>query len=187
MRGLPGMTVVVPADAPSTHSATLALAGFDGPAYLRLVRESLPTVTDGSFVLGRATEVRAGGDLTIVAVGALVARALEVGLELHRVGVEARVLDFASMKPFDEKALLKAARETGAILTMEEQSVVTGLGTIVAATTSGAHPVPVRSLGVPDVFEEGGDPATRLDRHGLSKARAMEEAWELLRLRGKVQ
>ena len=187
MRGLPGMTVVVPADAPTTRAATFAVTEFDGPAYVRLTRENLPTVTDGSFVLGRASELRSGSDITLVAVGALVARALEVAEELHKVGVEARVLDFASVKPFDEKALIKAARETGAILTFEEHSVLTGVGALVASATSESYPVPVRRLGVPDVFGESGEPWGLLDRFGLSKARAMEEAWELLRARGKVQ
>lgn len=187
MRGLPGMTVIVPADAPTTRAATFAVTEFDGPAYIRLTRENLPTVTDGSFAVGRANELRPGSDLTLVATGALVARALDVAEELHRVGVEARVLDFASVKPFDEKALLKAARETGAILTLEEHSVLTGVGSMVAAATSESYPVPVRRLGVPDVFGESGEPWGLLDRFGLSKARALEEAWDLLKMRGKVQ
>lgn len=187
MRGLPGMTVVVPADAPSTRAAVLAVTGFDGPAYVRLTRENLPTVTDGGFVLGKAQELRPGADLTVVAVGAMVARALDVAEELHRVGVEARVLDLASVKPFDEKALLRAARDTGAILTLEEHTTLTGVGALVAAATSENYPIPVRRVGVPDVFGESGEPWGLLDRFGLSKERCLEEAWELLRARGKVQ
>ena len=186
MRSLPGMTVVLPCDAPSTRAAVRAITRFDGPAYVRLTRENLPTVTDGGFVLGKAPELRAGTDLAIVAVGAMVARALEVAEELHKVGVEARVLDLASLKPFDAPALLKAARETGAILTMEEHSVLTGLGALVAAAVAANHPVPVRSIGVPDLFGESGDPWLLLDKYGLSKARALEEAWELLKMRGRV-
>lgn len=186
MRGLPGMTVIVPADAPTTRAATFAITEFDGPAYVRLTRENLPTVTDGTFVIGRASVLRPGTDITIVANGALVARALDVAEELHRVGVEARVLDFASVKPFDEKALLAAARETGALLTMEEHSVLTGLGALVASATAESYPVPVRRLGVPDVFGESGEPWGLLDRFGLSKERALEEAWQLLRERGRV-
>ncbi|MCI4366516.1 MAG: transketolase family protein [Thermoplasmata archaeon] len=186
MRSLPGMTVIVPSDGPTTRAATRAVTRFDGPAYIRLTRETLPIVTDGSFALGKAPELRAGSDLTLVAVGAHVARALEVAEELHQVGVEARVLDFASIKPFDAPALLKAARETGAILTLEEHSVLTGLGALVASTTSENYPVPVRRIGVPDLFGESGDPWALMDRYGLSKERALEEAWELLRQRGKV-
>lgn len=187
MRGLPHMTVVLPADAPTTRSAIHAITEFDGPAYVRLTRENLPTVSDGSFALGRANELRAGSDLTIVAVGAMVARGLEVAEELHKVGVESRVLDLASIKPFDEKAILRAARETGAILTMEEHSVLTGIGSMVAAATSENYPVPVRRIGVPDLFGESGEPWALMDKFGLSKERALEEAWELLALRGKVQ
>ena len=187
VRGLPGMTVVVPADAATTTAVTRSVAGFAGPAYVRLASGDLPTVTDGSFQLGRAGVLREGADLTVVAVGALVARALEVAEELGRVGVSVRVLDFASVKPFDEKALLRAARETGAILTMEEHSVLTGLGSLVASTTSEEAPVPIRRVGVPDVFVEPGDPRTLLDRYGMSKERCLEEAWTLLRARGKVQ
>ena len=187
MRGLPGMTVIVPSDAPTTRAATRAIVGFDGPAYVRLTRENLPTVTDGSFQIGKAATLREGSDLTIVAVGSLLARALEVAEELGRVGVSVRVLDFASIKPFDEKTLLRAARETGAILTMEEHSVLTGLGALVASATAEVVPVPVRRVGVPDVFGESGDPWTLLDRYGMSKERCLEEAWTLLRARGKVQ
>jgi transketolase len=187
MRGLPGMTVIVPADAPTTRAATRAVAARDGPAYVRLTRENLPVVTDGNFEIGRAHELRAGSDLTIVAVGALLARGLEVAEDLGRVGLSVRVLDFASVKPFDEPALLRAARETGAILVLEEHSVLTGVGALVASTTSENYPVPVRRIGVPDLFGESGDPWALLDRYGMSKERIRDEAWELLRLRGKVQ
>lgn len=187
MRGLPGMTVVVPADAPTTRAATFAVAEREGPAYVRLTRENLPVVTDGSFAIGRASELRSGADLTIVAVGAMVARGLEVAEELARVGIETRVLDLASVKPFDQAAILRAARDTGALLVLEEHSVLTGIGALVAATTSESYPVPVRRIGVPDVFGESGEPWALLDRFGLSKARILDEAYELLRLRGKVQ
>jgi len=187
MRGLPGMTVIVPADAPTTRAATVQVAERPGPAYVRLTRENLPTVTDGSFEIGKAAELRSGSDLTIVAVGALVARALEVAEELAEVGVSTRVLDLASVKPFDAPALLRAARDTGAILVLEEHSVLTGVGALVAATTSENYPVPVRRVGVPDVFGESGEPWALLDRYGMSKERIRDEAWELLRARGKVQ
>jgi len=187
MRGLPGMTVIVPADAATTRAATLAVAERSGPAYIRLTRENLPPVTDGTFAVGKASELRSGSDLTIVAVGALVARALEVARELAEVGISTRVLDFASVKPFDEPALLRAARDTGAILVLEEHSVLTGVGALVAATTGENYPVPVRRVGVPDVFGESGEAWALLDRFGMSKERIRDEAWELLRIRGKVQ
>ncbi len=187
MRGLPGMTVIVPADAPSTRAATFAVAGIEGPAYVRLTRENLPVVTDGTLVVGHAQELRAGSDLTIVALGAMVARALDVAEELGRVGVSVRVLDLASVKPFDEAAILRAARDTGALLVLEEHTVLTGVGALVASTTAENYPVPVRRVGVPDVFGESGEPWALLDHFGLSRERVLEEAWELLRQRGKVQ
>jgi transketolase len=186
MRGLPGMTVIVPADAPTARTATFAAAEQPGPVYVRLTRESLPVVSDGTFTIGRAAELRSGSDLTIVAVGALVARALEVAEDLSRVGLSVRVLDFASVKPFDEPALLRAARDTGAILVLEEHSVLTGVGALVASTTSENYPVPVRRVGIPDVFGESGEPWVLLDRYGMSKERIRDEAWELLKIRGKV-
>ncbi len=187
MRGLPGMTVIVPGDAPTTRSAVRAVAGFHGPAYLRLAREDLPTVTDGTFVIGRANELRGGSDLTIIAIGTLLARALAVADELGRVGISARVLDLASVKPVDIAGLVRAARDTGAILVLEEHTVETGIGALVAATTSENYPIPVRRVGVPDVFAENGETEAILDHLGLSTSRIMDEAWELLELRGKVQ
>jgi transketolase len=186
LRALPGVTVVVPADAPSARGAALAVHSQPGPAYVRLARGNLPTVTTGSFEIGRAAELRAGGDLTIVAVGPLVASALAVAGDLEKVGVSTRVLDFASVKPFDEPAVLRAARDTGAILVLEEHSVLTGVGALVASTTSENHPVPVRRVGIPDLFVDEHDPRPRFERYGLGAERIRDEAWELLRLRGKV-
>jgi transketolase len=187
MRDLPGMTVVVPADVPTTEAATRVLAGVPGPAYLRLTGEPLPNIGHDTFQVGRAPVVRSGADLTVVAIGAFVSRALVLAEELGRVGVSVRVLDFASVKPFDEKALLRAARETGAILTMEEHSVLTGVGALVASATAEEYPVPVRRVGVPDLVLEPGEPQEGRDRHGMSVERCLEEAWTLLKARGKVQ
>jgi transketolase len=186
MRSLPGMTVVVPSDAPTARAATFALADRSGPAYLRLRLGALPVVTDGTFALGRAAELRAGNDLAVVAVGALVTRALELSDELARVGISTRVLDFASVKPFDEPALLRAARDTGAILVLEEHTVLTGVGALVASTTAENYPVPVRRIGIPDLFFAPGGPPDLLDRYGMTKERLRDEAWELLKSRGKV-
>jgi transketolase len=187
MRGLPRMNVVVPCDAPTTRAATRVLYGTRGPAYLRLPRENLPILTNGKFELGRAAELRSGADLTIGALGVMVARGLEVARRLHESGIEVRVLDLASVKPFDESTVLRAARETGALLVLEEHSVMTGVGALVASVTAEQYPVPVRRIGVPDLFGESGDPWALLDRYGLSEQRILDEAWELLRLRGKVQ
>ncbi len=185
MRAVPGMTVAAPADGPSASAALLAVAARDGPAYVRLPSAAARTVTEGRFALGRAEELRSGSDLAIVAYGGAVARALDVAGALARGGVSARVLDVASLKPLDEAAVLRAARDTGAVLTMEEHALLGGIGETVAAAVAENAPVPVRRVGVPDVFVGSG--AAELDRAGLGAERALDEAWELLRLRGKVQ
>ncbi|MCI4357668.1 MAG: transketolase family protein [Thermoplasmata archaeon] len=187
MRGLPGMTVVCPADPASAGSAMRAVAALEGPAYVRLGPDDAPNVTDGVVELGRAQELRPGRDLTVAAIGPAVSRALEVARALSRVGVEVRVLDLASVKPFDIKAVLRAARETGAILCLEQHSVVTGVGSLVAACTAEEYPVPVRRLGSPDLFPGGASGVSPDDPYGLALDHCLEEAYELLRARGKVQ
>jgi transketolase len=185
MRGLPSMTVVAPADGPTVRTATTALAERTGPAYLRLPSPDAPALTDGGFAVGRARELRPGNDLAIVALGAMLGAALDVAEELGRVGVSVRVLDAASVKPFDEAAVLRAARDTGAILVAESAPVATGVGTLVAAMTAENYPVPVRRLGLPDVWPRGEDAARRAEA-GVSLERMRDEAFELLRLRGKI-
>ncbi|MCI4330284.1 MAG: hypothetical protein L3K19_00345 [Thermoplasmata archaeon] len=181
LRGIPGMTVVVPGDAPTAGESISVLAQVVGPAYLRVTDALLPRVSDGSLTLGRANELRPGNDLTIAAIGSMLAPALDVAGEFHRVGVEVRVLDMASVQPADSKSLLRAARETGAILTMEEHSTSTGLGALVATITGEAYPVPVRRVGITPVAGLSAPPGAV-----LSVAHATDEAWELLRMRGKV-
>ena len=182
MRALPALTVVAPADAPTVRAATAALAERDGPAYLSLPPADSPTVTDGAFSVGRAQEMRAGSDLALLALGPMVAPALTVADELARAGVGVRVLDLASVKPLDEAAVLRAARDTGAILVAEAAPLATGLGTLVAAMTAENHPVPVRRLGLPDLAPDG----PGLEELGLSLERMRDEAWELLRRRGRT-
>ncbi len=186
MRGLPRMTVVVPGDAPTTAAATRAIAETPGPAYLRMPRENLMTVTDGAFRLGRANELAPGSDLTIVAVGAMLAPALALSERLRESGIGARVLDFASVKPYDAPTLLRAARETGAILVLEEHTVLTGVGALVASATAESYPVPVRRVGVPDVFGESGEAWAVMERYGLGPERLAAEALDLLHVRGKI-
>jgi transketolase len=186
MRGLPHMVVVVPADAPETASATRFLHGMEGPAYMRLSREGFPVLTDGDFTLGRSKVLRDGKDISLVANGVMVSRAMEAAEELKRVGIDARVINASSVKPLDVSTIVKAAKETGAIVTLEEHTVMTGLGSAVASTLAESYPVPVRRIGTSDVFGESGDPWELLERHGLGKDRILEKSWELLRIRGHV-
>ncbi|HEV2520272.1 MAG TPA: transketolase C-terminal domain-containing protein [Thermoplasmata archaeon] len=186
-RGLPGLTILAPADPSSAAGALRAVANLPGPAYLRLGPESAPRVTDGTVEVGRARELRPGRDLTLIAIGSAVARALEAAEALGRVGVDVRVLDLASVKPVDTKAILRAARETGAILTLEPHSVLTGIGSVIAACTAEEYPVPVRRVGSPDLFPGGSAENPSDDPYGLALEHCLEEAYELLRARGKVQ
>jgi transketolase len=186
MRGLPHMVVVVPADAPETASATRFLHDMDGPAYMRLSRESFPVLTDGNFALGRSKVLRDGKDISLIANGVMVSRALDAAEELKRVGIDARVINASSVKPLDVNTIVKAAKETGAIVTLEEHTVTTGLGSAVASALAESYPVPIRRIGTTDVFGESGEPAELLERFGLGKERILEKAWELLRIRGHV-
>ncbi|MCI4369408.1 MAG: hypothetical protein L3K09_07600 [Thermoplasmata archaeon] len=185
LRSLPRIQLVVPPDAPTAQSVIRCAAASIGVFCIQLAAGSLPVVSDGRFELGRARLLRPGGDLTIAAIGSAVALALDAAVELEGVGVHARVLDLVSLKPFDVKALVRAAGETGAILTVEPQNAVAGIGALVASTTSESQPVPVRRLGAPDLEPSGATGAS--GEPWLTRERLLEEAWELLRMKGKVQ
>ncbi|HYK93058.1 MAG TPA: transketolase C-terminal domain-containing protein [Thermoplasmata archaeon] len=187
VQGVPGAVVVVPSDLPSAMTALDAVVRREGPAYLRLDPDLVRESTGPPFELGRARELADGRDLAITAVGPAVALALRGATELHRVGVSARVLDCASLAPLDEKAILRAARDTGAILSLESHQATTGLGRTIAALTAENHPVPVRRLGAPGLFGTAGEAGGGLAGLGLTPEAVLEEAWELLRLKGKVQ
>jgi transketolase len=186
MRSVPGTAVVAPADGPSCGAAVAALAGHQGPAYLELPPPDAPEVVGPRFAVGRAEELRSGNDLAIAAYGRTLAGAVALADDLARVGVSSRVLDLASLKPIDEPALLRAARDTGAILVVEAAPLATGIGASVAAITAENYPVPVRRLGLPELLPADG---TTPDEAAASLApeRLRDEAWELLRRRGKVQ
>lgn len=170
MRLLPGMTVIVPADANEAYKATYAAAEMDGPVYLRLARSPHPVVTDGSAPLeiGKADVLRDGRDVAIVATGAMVSRALAAAESLANQGCDARVINMHTIKPIDKDCLLKAAEECGRIVTVEEHSVLGGLGGVVAEVVSGGCPVPIEKVGVQDVFGESGEPDEVLEKHGLT-------------------
>ncbi|MCI4350025.1 MAG: hypothetical protein L3K15_00695 [Thermoplasmata archaeon] len=186
MATLPAMTVVAPADAASARSALAAVLDHEGPAYLRLATGNRPSVGRTEFQLGVAPAVHAGDDLTLVAVGALVARAIAVATEIAQMGLRVRVLDAASVKPIDAKAILRAARETEAIVTLEDHTALAGIGSQVAALVAEHRPVTVSRLGVPDLFAAPVATLEEADPFGLSRERVVEACLDLLRRRGKV-
>jgi transketolase len=154
LRTLPGMTVVAPGDPIETRLATLAVADRPGPCYLRLGKAKEPVVhtTEPAFALGRAITVRPGRDLTLISTGGMLKECVTVAERLHGQGVEARVVSMHTLKPLDTDAVLRAARETGGIVTVEEHSVTGGLGSAVAdvIAQAGARCGFFRKFGVPD-------------------------------------
>ena len=174
MSAIPGMTVVNPCDGNEMRQAVLALIEYNGPAYLRLGRMAVETVTDTidgyKFELGKAAMLRDGKDVTIAATGLMVQRALAAAELLSGEGVSARVLDFHTIKPLDGEALLAAAKETGCIVTTEEHSIMGGLGSAVAGFIGEHCPVPVVRHGVNDEFGRSGKPEQVLEAYGLTPA-----------------
>lgn len=152
LRCFPGMNIVLPPDARATAKLVRFLADFPEPAYVRVGRAAVPDVyenEDFEFEIGKANILLDGSDLTLIGVGETVWHALRAGKALREKGISARVLDLSWIKPFDREAVLRAARETGRILTVEEHSRFGGLGALVTEAIS-EHPVPVRMLGIPD-------------------------------------
>ena len=161
MRAIPGMMVLSPCDGPEMRAAVKALLDYDGPAYMRLGRLAVDSVTDEvegyKFELGKGVTLRDGSDVTIVATGMMVQMAVQAADALAAEGISARVLDFHTIKPIDEELLLKAARETGAIVTTEEHNIIGGLGEAVCGCLSENCPVPVVRHGVKDEFGRSGE------------------------------
>lgn len=170
MRAIPDMTVIVPADPAETAGAVhWAYSELDGPAYIRVSRMKVPAVHGEDYVFTpEAVTVRDGADLTIIANGTALHRAIEAADRLAADGVRARLLSIPVVKPLDEDAVLAAARETGRIITVEEGTVKGGLGGAVAELTADRYPVPVRRLGVPDEFAPTGSEAWLMDHWGVS-------------------
>ena len=172
MRVIPGMTVVNPCDGAEMRAAVQALIDYDGPAYLRLGRLAVESVTDAipgyTFHLGQGVTLRDGSDVTVIATGMMVQMALKAAESLAAEGLSVRVLDMHTIKPLDGELVLKAALETGAIVTTEEANVVGGLGSAVAEFLAEHHPVPVVRHGVNDVFGRSGKAEAVLEAYGLT-------------------
>jgi len=173
MRALGNMTVVAPADETETRQAIRAIVEYDGPVYLRLTREPGPLVFDETyrFSLGRAVVVREGADVTLITTGGQTARTLEAAEHLAGEGIDAHVLHVPTVKPLDVDAIVDAAARTGLVATVEEHSIIGGLGGAVAETLGEHHPVPMKRIGLPDGFAESGPDDALLDAYGISSTR----------------
>ena len=178
MRGLPGMTVLVPADGPETAKCVEAAVALRGPVYCRFSRSNTPTITAAGdpFAVGKMTVMRDGSDVTLAACGTMVARSIEAADALAKEGVEARVLNVSTIKPLDTPALEKAARETGGIVSAEEHTTVHGLGGAIASAVAEQHPVSMAFVGMPDVFGESGESEELFRKYGLTASKIAEAA-----------
>ena len=171
MRSIPGMTVICPADDVEARAAVKAAYDFEGPVYLRFGRSGVPVFHDEdsfSFEIGKGEVLKDGKDVAVIATGIMVSEAITAAKELKAQGIDARVINMATIKPLDEELVLKAARECGKVVTCEEHSVIGGLGEAVSALLAEKLPVPVRRIGVNDEFGHSGPAADLLKDFGLS-------------------
>ncbi len=181
-RCLPNMTVLVPGDYEEARAATKAAAAFVGPVYLRFGRDVYPVVEEvhGEFAIGRAKVLRDGRDVAIVTTGIMVSEGLKAADELEARGHSVRVIHVPTVKPLDEAVLLDAARQTRGLVTVEEHSILGGLGEAVAGLLAENHPAPVRRVGVMDVFGQSGQAGELLDLYGLRASNVVEQALRIL-------
>ncbi len=183
MRSLPNMTVIVPADGVEAEKAVFAAAQHDGPVYLRLGRSAVPVIfgEEHEFRIGVSTQLRDGHDVTILACGIMVAESMLAAEELAAEGINARVVNMSTIKPLDQQAVLRAAQETGAIVTAEEHSIIGGLGSAVAEFLVENTPVPLERVGVKDTFGESGKPQELLEKYGLTKKEIKEAVQRVMK------
>ena len=186
MRSIPNMTVINPADAVETEAAILAVAEYNGPCYVRLGRLPVSVINDEKnykFEIGKGVTLAQGDDITIVATGMMVELALEAKDELAKDGINARIINIHTIKPIDKELLIKAAKETGAIVTAEEHSVIGGLGSAVAEVVTEECPVQVLKVGIKDTFGESGKPNELLKAYGLTMQAIVEQAKKAISLK----
>lgn len=170
MRTIPGMTVIVPSDDVEARAAVKAAAEMDGPVYMRFGRLAVPVINDTAdykFEIGKGTVLKEGTDVAIIANGLCVAEALEAAKKLEADGINAKVINMATVKPLDEELVLEAAKETGKVVAVEEHSVIGGLGSAVCDVLSEKLPTPVLKIGINDVFGHSGPAVELIKEFGL--------------------
>lgn len=170
MRAIPGMVVINPSDDVEAHAAVAAACEYEGPVYLRFGRLAVPVINDRpdyKFEIGKGVTLREGKDLTIIATGLPVAASLEAAEMLEKDGISAKVINIHTIKPLDTELIIAAAKETGKVVTVEEHSVIGGLGSAVCECLSEHAPTPVMRIGIQDVFGESGAAVPLLHKYGL--------------------
>ena len=182
MRSLPNMIVLNPADAVETRQCILKAAEYNGPVYIRLGRSGVPVIFDESyeFKIGKAKELKEGTDVTIIATGIMVAKALEASEALSKENISARVINMSTIKPIDQDIIIKAAKETKGIVTAEEHSIIGGLGSAVAEVVVENYPTKVLRIGTMDTFGESGSGNDLLEKYGLTVENIIKKAKEIL-------
>ena len=178
MRSIPGMVVICPADGVEAEAATKAAYEHKGPVYLRMGRLAVPVFHEEGFqfTIGKGEVMRDGTDVAIIANGLMVYEAVKAGETLEKLGIHARIINMATIKPLDEELILTAAKECGKVITCEEHSIVGGLGEAVCSLLSEKLPTPVRRIGVNDLFGESGPAAEVLKSYGLCEEHIVEVA-----------
>lgn len=168
MKMLPGMTVIVPCDYTQTKAATMAIADYNGPVYLRFGRPSWPIFTKAEdFVIGKAQQFSEGTDVSIFACGHMVWQAIQAGIQLEEKGISAEVINIHTIKPLDTEAVIRSITKTRCAVTCEEHNVLGGLGDSIAQTAARNLPIPIEFVGTQDTFGESGTPAQLLKKYGL--------------------
>lgn len=178
MKMLPGMVVINPCDYNQTKAATKAIAEYEGPVYLRFGRPSVPIFTpaDQKFEIGKAVMLNEGTDVTIIATGHLVWKAIEAGEILAEQGISAEIINIHTIKPLDDEAILKSVAKTGCVVTAEEHNYLGGLGESVSGLLSRTNPTPMEMVAVNDSFGESGTPDQLMEKYGLSKEAIVDKA-----------
>ena len=182
MRAMPNMTVLVPSDIETTKGAVRAMLKHNGPVYLRLSRDNVGSCHGGdeSFEIGKAKVIREGKDVTFAVAGTLITQAIEAAEELEKEGISAAIVEFTTLKPFDNDALIKYAKATGAVVSVEEHTVNGGLGGAVAECLSENYPVLLKRIGLQDTFGESGNYNELLDKYELTARHIVEAAKKLI-------
>jgi transketolase len=177
MRVLPNMTVLAPCDFEETKKAVLAAAKMKGPVYIRYGREKTPVITSkqSKFQIGEADILRQGKDVTIIACGSMVSEVLMAADELVKQKISAEVINCHTIKPIDKATIIKSAKKTGKVITVEEHQVTGGLGSAVAEVLSQNYPVPMKIIGMPDKFGESGTAKQLWDKYGLNHKMIIKE------------
>ena len=182
MRSIPGMVVICPAADVEARQAVISAYHYDGPVYLRFGRLAVPVFhnDDYKFEIGKGELVKEGSDVTIIANGLMVAEAIDAAKELKAQGIDAEVINIATIKPLDTELIVKSAKKTGKVITVEEHNVIGGLGEAVCAALSECCPTPVKRIGINDVFGHSGPAKDLLKQFGLSAENIVKETKEFL-------